>query len=1063
MKKALLFWSLLVLPLCSILAQRTLSGIVSSDKGEALVGASVVLKGTTKGAITDIDGKYTLDIPNDAKTLTISYTGFNTQEIAIGTSNVLNISLAEGAVLDEMVVTAFGIKKDKSNLGYGVSQVTSQELTTAHTTNITNALAAKVPGIRVSGSGGSFSSSSITIRGFTSFTGSNQPLFVVDGISIDNSGGGNALQTGVTNSGRAIDLNQEDIESISVLKGAAATSLYGSRAANGVILITTKSGKTKEKQSVTYSVNIAQQEVNRFPDYQNTYAQGNIGIFNPGSVASWGPKIDGRTVLLPIAYRGLNGASDTVTTLQAFPNNVKDLFKTGLNTQHNLSFQGGTDRSSYRLSVGYLDDNGVLDNNRLKRYNVGLNATTEITKKLTAGVSVNYSLNKSKRTPQGNQLSNPLFRSWFTPRSWDLTFRPWQNATGGNLHYDAVDNPRWSIYNNLYDDQIDRVFGNFNLRYELTDWLAASAKVGVDNYAYSSNSYDQMGIQGQGATGSASIGIGGIRDVRSLSRILNSSFLLTADKKITQDINLTLILGSEILDQYSNDAALTGRGIIVRNFRNVSQNTTTFVPGFTTSQYRLLGFFANATASYKNWATLDLAVRNDNNSILPAANNSYTYYSVAGTLNLGNALNIKSDILSGLKLRANTGLVGSAKSGFAYLTDSYYSKAALADGFGPAITFPFNQTLPGFTLQDGAGNPDLRPEFTRSTEGGIEVGFLKDRITFNGTIYKQHSYDILLSVPNSATAGITSVLRNAGSLTTKGTELQLSITPFKSAKGFNWTTTFNYTQFKSIVDSLAPGVPKIQNGGFVTPGNYLVQGEEYGQIYANRYQRANDATGTKYDQTLPYNPDGKLIVSSTTGLPLPTPNDLKIGNPNPKYLLGISNSFSFRGLELSILVDIKEGGDQYSRNIADLQRNGVAIETTEFERLNTDGTPTTPYTFEGYTNQATPVLKTTSVTAEQYWGNTGKYSAAEGFIYNTSWVRIREASLSYTFEKNMLKKTPFGSLTLGVFGRNLFLSAPGYPHLDPEQNVQGVSNAQGVEFNALPQTKSMGMNLRVTF
>jgi TonB-linked SusC/RagA family outer membrane protein len=1061
MKKRLLLTAFLMLTAIFLgISQRLITGTVADQNNEPMVGASVIAKGTTVGIITDIDGKYSLSVPADVTTLIFSFAGYKTQEVAISTSNVVDVQLAE-SVLQEVVVTAFGIKKDKSNIGYSATQVNSKDLTMGHTTNITNALAAKVPGVRVSGSGGSFSSSSIIIRGYTSFTGSNQPLFVVDGISIDNSGGGNTLQTGVTNSGRAIDLNQEDIESISVLKGAAATSLYGSRAANGVVLITTKSGKSKEKQSITYSVNVAQQEVNRLPDYQNTYAQGNTGIFNPGAVASWGPKIDGRSVLLPVAYRGLNGPGDTTTTLTAYPNNVADFFQKGINMQHNLSFQGGTERSGYRLSLGYLDDNGVIDNNNLKRYNLGLNATTEITKKLTAGVSVNYSLNKSRRTPQGNQLSNPLFRSWFTPRSWDLTGRPYQNATGGNLHYDAVDNPRWSIYNNLYDDQVDRVFGNFNLRYAFNDWLTASAKVGADNFAYSGSFYDQIGAAGQGSTVAG--GIGGIREIRQNSRIINSTFLLTADKKVSQDVNLTFVLGSEILDQFNNNTDLLGRGVTVRNFRNLQANTTTPIPNsFNKWQYRLIGFFANATATYKNWATLDLAVRNDNNSILPAANNSYTYYSVAGTVNVVNALNLKSNVLSSLKLRGNTGLVGSAKPEFRYSTDSYYGQAGVSDGFGPAINFPFN-SLPGFTLQNGAGNPDLKPEFTRSTEGGIELGLFNDRITFSGTLYRQHSFDILLSVPNSPTAGITSILKNAGSLTTNGKELQLTVAPFNNSKGFSWTSTVSYTQFKTIVDELATGVQKIQLGGFVTPGTFLVKGDEYGQIYGNRYQRANDATGTKYDQTLDYNPNGAYIVSATSGLPLATPNDLKIGNPNPKFLIGVSNSFSFKGLELNVLVDIKKGGDQYSRNLADLQRNGVAIETAELERLNSDGTPTKPYTYEGYTSAATPVLKKTEVTSEQYWGNSGKYVAAEGFIYNTSWVRVREATLSYTFEKNSLKKTPFGALTVGVFGRNLFLSAPNYPHLDPEQNVSGVSNSQGLEFNALPQTKSIGVNLSVTF
>ena len=356
---------------------------------------------------------------------------------------------------------------------------------------------------------------------------------------------------------------------------------------------------------------------------------------------------------------------------------------------------------------------------------------------------------------------------------------------------------------------------------------------------------------------------------------------------------------------------------------------------------------------------------------------------------------------------------------------------------------------------------NLKPEFTTSTEGGIEVSFFKDKISFNGTIYRQHSTDILLFVPNSAAAGITSVLKNVGSLTTDGVELQLTIAPFKNPKGFSWSSTASYTQFKTIVDDLATGVAKIQLGGFVTPGTFLVKGDEYGQIYGSAFQRTNDATGLKYDPTLAYNPTGKMVINATTGFPLLMSSDQKVGNPNPKYLIGISNSFSFKGLELSVLLDIKEGGDQYARNIADLRRNGAVIETAAFERINADGTAAKPYIFDGVTTNGD--ANTIGLTAEQYWSASGRLGAAEGFILNTSWFRIREASLSYTFQRDLLKNSPFGALTIGIFGRNLFLSSPGYPHLDPEQNAQGVSNSQGLEFNALPQTKSIGVNLRVTF
>ncbi|HRF41275.1 MAG TPA: TonB-dependent receptor plug domain-containing protein, partial [Saprospiraceae bacterium] len=323
------------------------------------------------------------------------------------------------------------------------------------------------------------SGSSIIIRGFTSFTGSNQPLVVVDGVPIDNSGGGTALQTGPVSSNRAIDLNQEDIESISVLKGAGATALYGSRAAGGVLLITTKKGRVNQKNAITYTANYAAQEVNRIPDYQNEYGQG--AAYNPAAISSWGPRIQGQNVILPVDYRGgLISPNDSVA-LTAYPNNVSDIFRTGSNMQHNLAFQGGTEKSAYRLSLGYLDDQGVLENNRLQRYNFGANASSNITTKLTAAISANYVNNTSQRTQQGNQLSNPLFRAWFLPRSLNLSGLPFESADGlRQLNYDpAVDNPYWTIANNLYDDEINRFFGNVSLRYQLLSWLSAEYKLGV--------------------------------------------------------------------------------------------------------------------------------------------------------------------------------------------------------------------------------------------------------------------------------------------------------------------------------------------------------------------------------------------------------------------------------------------------------------------------------------------------------------------------------------------------------------------------------------------------------
>ena len=1050
MKRFLLALALLCVGAGFALGQRTVTGKVTDENGEALIGATITIPGTNLGTKTDLDGSFRLNVPANATALKFSYTGYASKEEPLSASNVYDITLQVNEnILAETVVTAFGQKKDKSNLGYSVSEVSAQELTAAKTTNVTNALAAKVPGIRVSGTGGSFTGSSIIIRGYTTFTSSNQPLYVVDGIPIDNSGGGTPLQNGPATSNRAIDINQEDIESISVLKGAAATALYGSRAASGVILITTKKGRAGQKNAVTYTANYAFQEVNRFPDYQNEYGQGAGGVFNAAAISSWGPRIQGQKVILPPSYRNKLVSQDDSVALTAYPDNVRDLFQRGSNMQHNIAFQGSKDNMTYRLSLGYLDDQGVLDNNRLKRYNLGANAAYDITSKLNASVSFNYVNNTSDRTQQGNQLSNPLFRSWFTPRSWDLIGLPFEDAAGNQLHYDAaVDNPRWSIKNNLFDDRVNRFFGNFGLRYQLTNWLSADYKVGVDYYSYDRAGYDQIGIRGGGNTSSQNIG--GILEGNDISRVLNSYLTLTGTRRVGRDFDLSFVLGQETVDDYSKSTSVTGRGLTVRNFRDLDANTTTYIPGYAISQGRIIGAFGNATAVYRNFATLDLSLRNDWNSTLPKGNNSYLYYSVAGTVNLTQAIpSLKSKWLSLAKIRANYGRIG--RSSLRYSTDSYYVTAGPGDGFGPNITFPFKD-LPGFTLSNTAGNPDLEPEFTTTADLGIDLSVLNDRLSLELTRYQQKTTGVILNVPNSSAAGISFVVLNAGSLETKGWEAGLTIVPVKT-KAFTWASTFNFSQFKSTVLNLAPGVANIFLGGFVTPNIRLVEGDEYGQIYGNAYKR--DANG--------------VLLLTANGFPQPTANVQKIGNPNPKYTLGINNNFNYKGLALNVLLDIREGGDIYSRNLADIQRNGAGAETAEFDRFNADGTVATPYKFEGIFDAGTPNAGQPNsgdvekrVTAEQYWGNSGKFVAAEGFIYGISWFRVREAALSYSLPKRMLDKTPFGAIELGIFGRNLYLSSPDHPHLDPEQNALGISNASGLEFNALASMRSYGINLRLT-
>ena len=1050
MKKLIqsLFMMMLFANFC--LAQnRTITGtVISAEDNTPIPGVSIRLKEARGGTQTDAAGRFSIPIPPGVNSIEISSVGFITQTAAIGSSNVINVVLkADSRSLSEVIVTSFGIVRDKRTLGYSTTKLDAQQLTVSKATNVSNQLSGKIPGVRVSGTGGAFTGSGIIIRGLTTFTGSNQPLYVVDGVPIDNGGGGTPLQTGPSLSNRAIDLNPEDIENIVVLKDAASTSIYGSRGASGVILITTKKGKKNEKGTISYTTNFSIGHVNRLPDYQNEYAQGNNGILTAANIGnatvagsgvstSWGPLIKGQEITNSFGEKEI---------LQAYPDNVKDLFKQSYNLQNNISFTGGSDKSTFRLAYGNATETYVLDNNKLTRNNITFTGNTDITDKLTIGASITYTNTSSKRTLQGNQLSNPLFRAYFTPRSYNLSGLPFEDVNGNQLWAGGEDNPYWSIKYNKYSDEVNRVLGNVNARYQFTSWLNADLRLGTDFYNLKSKGFDEVGNRGGGFTGASSRLVGGLVDQVNNVRNLSSYFTLNANKKFG-DFSLTGTLGNEINQNYFGNTSVTGYTLVVPHFDNM-KNALTYNPSIGSGKTRLLGVFADAVLEYKTFLSVNVKARNDWSSTLSPANRSIFYPAAAASFILTEAFpSLKDDkFVNLIKFRASVGEVG--KGAPAYSTDTYYDTSSAGDGFGAVINFPYNG-LAGFTLNDGAGNPDLTPEFTREISFGTELAFFKNRLTVDASYYKRNTRSVILSVPLSAASGITSVFKNAGKLSTKGFELMVGGTPLK-AQYFSWDINANFTKYKSIVEQLAPGVANIFLGGFTTPNIRLVEGDEYGQIYGSAYQR---------------NDTGQLLISPTTGLPLPTADVVKIGNPNPDYTIGINNTVTYKNLSFSFLIDIRKGGDQYSRNVADVQRNGVAIETAEFPRFEADGiTQTKPYIFQGVyasgANAGQP--NTVYVRAQDYYGNAGKYVAAEGYIYDTSWFRLREAGLNYRLPEGIVKRTPFSILEFGVFGRNLYLKAKNYPHFDPEQNALGISNAQGLEFNSLPSTRTFGVNLKI--
>ena len=1016
----------------AVAQSKMVSGKVTDQtNSQGLPGVAVIVKGTTVGTSTGADGTYSINVPAGSTTLVFKFIGYLPVEKTIGNASTINVGLElDSKQLSEVVVTALGIQREKKDLGYAVSTVKAEELTTARTTNVVNALSGKVAGVRVASANGMVGSSAgIFIRGNTTFTGSNQPLFVVDGVPIDNSGGGNALQTGVSNSNRAIDINQEDIESVNVLKGPAAAALYGSRAASGAIIIVTKKGSANQKNRVEFSSSYNVAEVNRLPEWQNEYAQGANGVFNPIGNLSWGPRIAGQTV------KNFRGEDEVLT---AYPNNISDIFQKGNNIQNNISFSGGGSNASYRLAYGNTSEKGILDNNKLDRNNITFNGQAQVTPKLTSGIGVQYINSTSDRTQIGNQLSNPFFRGWFIPRNINLSGIPFEDANGNQIHFDNTDNPYWTIKHNTYEDEVNRTIGNINFNYEILPWLNASYRLGTDTYNFVAKGYDQIGARGQANT--AAQGTGGIYDQSFLSRNLNSNFLLSGRQKFGTDLDVSFNLGNEVVEISTKDVTTVGKQLGIRDLKNIS-NAAVVTSSANQSLRRLIGIYGDVTVGYKGFVTLSVTGRNDYSSTFGEDNNSYFYPSTALSFIATEAFPVlKNNVLDFAKVSANYAKVG--KEAPAYSTNTYFVQAGASDGFGPSIAFPFNN-LGGRTLSNSAGDPNLRPEFTTSKEVGLEFRLFGGRVGFEGSVYETLSTDLIFQVPISSSSGFTSQTKNAGSLSNKGIEALVRVTPIKTAD-FGWDMSFNFNRNRSEVLELADGVPNIILAGFTSPNVRLEAGQPYGVLYGTVFNR---------------NADGSLLINSA-GLPTLSPIPGKIGDTNPDWTGGITNNFNYKGINLNFLIDIRKGGDVFSRNIGDLYRSGAAKETAEFNRFNADGTVATPYIFEG--KRADGSVNTTPVSAQQYWGTMYAFGTGESYVFDGSWVRLREAAITYSLPKSLIEKSPFGKVELGMNGRNLFLHAPNFPHFDPENNQLGVSNAQGFEFNGLPQTRTYGAFVRVT-
>ncbi len=1049
MRKTLLFcFSAFVLFSIQVYGQDlTVSGLVSAEDGSTLPGVSIALKGTSRGTTTNGDGKYTLEVPANG-TLVFSFIGFQTQESQVGGKSVINISLKNDvSQLQEVVVTALGIKRDARALGYSVARIDGSDLVRKSEPDPLKALQGRVAGVDIRTSQGTpGAATKINIRGNTSFFGSNEPLIVVDGIPYNNTqvttssqtSGGGAYSNGLSS------LDPNDIATMNILKGAAAAALYGSRASNGAIVITTKSGSSspgKKGIEVTYSGSFAAETIANLPDYQNLYGTGSSFVY-ANSNGSWGSKfgsVDSVGVWpnYLTAFPGSFPASGKIP-YKAVPNNVKDLFRTGQVWDNSVNITGGNDKSSVSATMSYLKQSGYVPNSGFNRGSIGLGGSTKLNNGLTVNGNFSYShTNQSGSTFGENQVdgaSSSFARTLFLGRNWDIAGLPYEDANGFPVSTNSAqyDNPLWAWKHNTVTTNNDRVTGNISMAYDFTSWLSSSYRIGVNQYSLFRREVVDIGSRGSG-------GLGAIKEANYTNKEIESIFLLNFNPKPIGKFDLKAFVGHNVNSRDYRDQMTSGTQIVAPGIYTLTNTKTQVTDRSNLYERRLWGLFGEVSVGYDDIAFLTLTGRNDWSSTLPKSNRSYFYPSASLAVNVSRLLNISEETFYG-KLKASVSKVG--RDANPYSLQNTYQVNTPFTGVSSASIYP------------EAANPNLKPEFTTDQEIGAEVWLLKRRVGLDLALYKRISKNQIapITLPNST--GFNSTFENFGEISNKGVEVDLKFIPLQF-KDFEWNFHLIYTKNTSTVVSLLPGVDKIPLSNILTDiSPYLIPGEPYGALYGSKAARDSE---------------GNLLINPTTGELITAIEPGVVGNPNPKYKMGFSTGVKYKGISLNALLDYTHGGDLYSVTVTSLLGRGVTRDTENRE---------TSWVIPGYygdANSGEPLLvdgqkvrNTTAVSTNGlYFGQTFAINSTTDMqIYDATVWTLREVSLGYDLPKSLFAKTPIGAVNISFSGRNLWFLAPNMPkytNFNPESASFGSTNVSGIELSAAPTTRRFGVNLRVTF
>jgi TonB-linked SusC/RagA family outer membrane protein len=1062
--------------------------VVDASTKRAIEGVTISSKKGGVGTTTNDQGEFSINADSQ-DALVVSFVGFAQQTVKVS-DKFLNISLiAASSQLEDVVVTALGIRKERKKLGYASQELKNESLTTARETNVVNQLSGKIAGVTVIGSNSGIGGSArVTIRGERSVDlNKNQPLYVIDGVPISNSstGGSGRGNLEVDFGNGASFLNPDDVESINVLKGPAASALYGSRAANGVIVIKTKSGKSSKGIGVEVNSNFTMEKVLRLPEYQNVYGQGNgnggdFAFVNGGGAGltdgtdeSWGPAFRGQSYpqfnsprtlngqVIPFLGGDLNAPAGSVITATPWLNDkdgVKNFFQTGTTLTNNVALVGSNEKGDFRLSYTNLDQKGTVPNTDLKRNTISLSSGYNFTDKFSVKAFVSYIENNSGNRPSisyGTENIMYLFNCWL-PRSvkLDEMKRLWQpgltNRRQFSWNYNYHDNPYLTVYENTNGQELDRIIGNISLKYDILKWLTLQLRTATD-YTNELRMY-KRGFSTQ------RFPFGQYRETRIVSEERNSDFLFTANKEINRDFTISGTFGGNQSIQKSNFNETNAGQLNIPGIYKLTNNRVPLDIAQTISEKRVNSLYGSAQVGYKNYLFLDVTARNDWSSALTlpeslkalgSEQNSFFYPSAALSAIVSDIVELPKAI-NYAKLRASVAQVGNDTDPFTF-----------TQAFNPGTAFGASQI---YGETDRLANLSLKPEISTAFEIGAEMKFLNNRIGLDLTYYNSSTRNQIINIPLSLTTGYSSRAINAGLIKNYGFEAMLNLVPVASRNGFKWSTDINFSTNRSKVVSLSDGLTNLVMASRRVSIEARV-GQRMGDMYGIGFARvqSTDKAAPYYDASGKYT--GQMVFNN--GRPIPTTQRIKLGNYNPDWLAGINNTFTYKGIKLSFLFDIRYGGKVYSETQTVGREGGIIVETLEGRAdgydltkpgngvigqgvvLNTDGS------FSPNT------VKRTAREWHTAW--TGGRNIAEGVMYDATFVKLREVQIGYSIPDKLFRRTPFKGATISLVGRNLALWTD-VPHVDPEvMSFTGGTALPGIEFMSIPSSRSFGINLSFKF